>query len=302
MLPRKIAAGLLTASLTLSALAADKKIVLIAGHASHGPGEHEHRAGCLLFQKCLSGIPGIKTVVYDNDWPTTQREGKTVDDNAALADADAIVIYSDGGSNHPALVRDHLQVLDGLIKKGVGFGLVHYAVEPTKEKGEREFLGWIGGAFETDWSVNPPWSPEFKPLPDHPVTRGVKPFSTRDEWYFHMRFRPDMQGIVPILTAVPPPETMSRPDAPHDGNPFVRAAVARHEPQHVMWVVEHPGGGRSLGFTGGHNHSGWQNDNQRKLLLNAVLWLAHVEVPADGVVSIVTDADMATNLDRKKAK
>ncbi|HEY4247916.1 MAG TPA: ThuA domain-containing protein [Lacunisphaera sp.] len=295
----KIPAFVLFLSLVIGAGAADRKLVLIAGRPSHGPGEHEHRAGCLLFQKCLAGILGLKTVVYDNGWPTTQRDGRTVDDNAALDDADAIVIYSDGGGNHPALVRDHLAVLQRLIDRGVGFGCIHYATEPTKEKGEAEFLDWTGGAFETDWSVNPVWQAEFKQLPAHEVTRGVKPFATRDEWYFHLRFRPHMNGITPILTAIPTPSTMTRPDGDHSGNPAVRAAVARGETQIMMWVCERPDSGRGFGFTGGHYHTGWKNDDQRKLVLNTLLWVTKVPVPETGVASTVTDADLAANLDHK---
>ena len=36
--------------------------------------------------------------------------------------------------------------------------------------------------------------------------------SIYDEWYFHMRFRDGMKGVLPILSAVPPASTMSRPD------------------------------------------------------------------------------------------
>ena len=285
--------------LAIGAGATDRKLVLIAGGPSHGPGEHEHRAGCLLFQKCLAGIPGLKTVVYDNGWPTLQRDGRTVDNNAALDDADAIVIYSDGGGNHPALVRDLLAVLRCLINRGVGFGCIHYATEPTKEKGEAEFIDWIGGAFETDWSVNPVWQGEFKQLPVHEVTRGVKPFTTRDEWYFHLRFRPNLDGITPILTAIPPASTMTRPDGDHSGNPAVRAAVARGDAQIMMWVRERPDGGRGFGFTGGHYQTGWKNDDQRKLMLNTLLWVARVPVPERGVMSEVSDADLTANLDHK---
>lgn len=286
-------------ALVIGAGAANRKLVLIAGPASHGPGEHEHRAGCLLFQKCLADTPGLETIVYDNGWPTMQRDGRTVDNNAAFDGADAIVIYSDGGGNHPALAGDHLAVLQRLIHRGVGFGCIHYATEPTREKGEAEFLDWIGGAFETDWSVNPVWHAEFKQLPVHEVTHGVKPFTTQDEWYFHLRFRADMDGVTPILTAIPPASTMSRPDGDHSGNPAVRAAVARGEVQTVMWVRERPDGGRGFGFTGGHYHTGWKNDNQRKLMLNTLLWVTKVPVPAGGVVSTLNDADLAANLDRK---
>lgn len=293
---------LFTTGLITELLAGEKKLVLIAGPASHGPLEHEHRAGCLLLQKCLAGIPSLKTVVYDNGWPTIQQDGKNVDNSAVLEDADAIVIYSDGGGNHPALARDHLALLGRLMQRGVGFGCIHYAVEPTPEKGEREFLDWMGGAFETDWSVNPSWQPDFKPLPSHAVTRGVNHFSTRDEWYFHLRFRSDLTGITPILTAVPPANTMSRPDDPHAGNPAVRAAVASGEPQSVMWVTERPDGGRGFGFTGGHYHLNWKNDDQRKLVLNALLWVTKIPVPETGVISTVSEAELMANLDLKPVK
>ena len=283
----------------LGALAADKKIVLIAGKPSHGPGAHEHRAGCLLLQKCLAGFPGVKVFVYDGGWPTKQVDGQTVDNDAVLEDADAIVIYSDGGAKHPALGGEHLATLGRQIKRGAGLGALHYAVEPTKEKGQAEWLDWIGGAFEINWSVNPHWDGNFKALPVHAVTRGVKPFTTNDEWYFNMRFRPGMKGVTPILSDVPPPSTMSRPDGAHSGNPGIRELVANQTPQHVMWVTENANGSRGFGFTGGHHHASWQKEDQRKLVLNAILWLAKVEVPKDGVVSTVTAADMAANLDPK---
>ena len=44
--------------------AADKKIVLIAGPPSHGPGELEFNAGVLLLKKCLDGVPGVKVEEY----------------------------------------------------------------------------------------------------------------------------------------------------------------------------------------------------------------------------------------------
>jgi hypothetical protein len=58
-------------------------------------------------------------------------------------------------------------------------------------------------------------------------------------------------------------------------------------------------GGRGFGFTAGHTHRGWANDEQRKTLLNAILWTAKVEVPPGGVQSTVTATDIAANLDLK---
>ena len=273
--------------------AEDKRIVMIAGKPSHAPGEHEFRAGLLLFQKCLAGFPGIQVEVYSNGWPA---------DDAVLKGAAAVVIYSDGGAGHPALQTNRLQQLDELTKQGVGLACIHYAVEPTIEKGQKEFLDWIGGCFEIHRSVNPVWSADFKTLPDHPIARGLKPFSMRDEWYFNMRFRDGMTGVKVILTAVPPPETMKRHDGPHEGNPGVRAAVEKGETQAVAWASERAGGGRGFGFTGGHYHRNWGDDNFRKVVLNGILWIAKVEVPQDGVSSTVTAADLEQNLDLKSGK
>lgn len=270
-----------------------KKIVFIAGKPSHGPGDHEYRAGFLLLQKCLANVSGITSVVYSNDWPT---------ESHALDDAAAIVMFSDGTGRHPALQDDRLQQLGELMKKGVGFGCIHYAVEPVREKGEKEFIDWMGGAFEIFWSVNPFWTADFKQLPQHPVTRGVQPFSINDEWYFNMRFRPNMEGVTPILTAVAPPDTMSRPDGDHSGNPAVRKLVEQQVPQHVMWVAERPDGGRGFGFTGGHRHTNWGNEDFRKVVLNAIVWIAKADVPENGVASTVTPDDLKQNLDIKGQK
>ena len=285
-----IALGLLLAGGLLVASAADKKILLLAGPPSHGPGEHEHRAGCLLLKSCLDRVPGVSAVVYSNGWPK---------DPSVFEGAATVVLYSDGGGGHPALQDDRLQQLDRLMKQGVGLVCIHYATEPTLEKGEQEFIDWIGGCFEIDRSVNPHWDANFKELPKHPITRGVEPFNINDEWYFNMRFREGMKGVQPILTAVPPQSTMSRKDGPHEGNPEVRKAVERGEPQHVAWAAERPGGGRGFGFTGAHFHRNWGNPNFRKIVLNAIVWTAKMEVPASGIASEVTPAELEQNLDPK---
>jgi hypothetical protein len=288
---KRILVALIALAVALTASAGDAKIVFLAGSPSHGPGEHEHRAGCLLLKACLDKVPGVTAEVYSNGWPQNAE--------AAFAGAATLVVYSDGGEGHPLLRDDHLKTVGALMKKGVGLVCLHYAVEPTKEAGEKEFLDWMGGCFETDWSVNPTWHPQFKPMPTHAATRGVNPLHITDEWYFHMRFRDGMKGVQPILMAVPPASTMDRADGAHEGNPAVREAVRRGEPQVVAWAYERPGSGRGFGFTGGHYHRNWGNDDFRKLVLNAILWTAKVEVPAGGAECKVTEAELKRNLDRK---
>jgi type 1 glutamine amidotransferase len=270
-----------------------KKIVFIAGAPSHGPGEHEHRAGSLLLADHLnrSGLP-VEATVIPNGWP---------EESSQLDQASAVVIYADGGPKHPSI--QHLARMEELASKGVGFGFLHYAVEVPKGVPGECFLKVLGGYFETDWSVNPHWTAAYK-LPKHEVTQGLADFSLRDEWYYHMRFREKMRGITPILTALPPADSLSRPDGPHSGNPEVRAVVLeRKEPQHTLWLCQEPGDaaqGRSFGFTGGHFHKNWQDDNFRRVVLNSILWIAKVPVPETGIPSKTpTDDEMAANLDPK---
>jgi type 1 glutamine amidotransferase len=66
-----------------------------------------------------------------------------------------------------------------------------------------------------------------------------------------------------------------------------------------MWVAERAGGGRGFGFTGGHFHKNWGHDDFRKVVLNAILWIAKVDVPDGGVSSALTAADLQANQDDK---
>ena len=253
-----------------------KRIVLIAGPRSHGYGAHEHYAGCRLLAETLrESKPDYEITVFKNGWP---------EDNVdQIADADTVVVYCDGGRRH--LLNRHIEEFGEVMKSGVGLICLHYGVETTKGETGDAFLDWIGGYFEAGWSVNPTWEADFTALPDHPISSGVKPFKINDEWYFHMRFREGMEGVTPILSAHPPEDTMRRPDGPHHGNPFVRKAVAAGEIQHVAWAAEREGGGRGFGFTGGHFHWNWADENFRKVVLNAIVWTAHGEIPEDGVSS-----------------
>jgi len=268
---------------------AKKKIVLLAGRPSHAPGDHEHNAGCQLLARCLNHVPGITAEVYRDGWPK---------DPSVLDSADSIVFFADGGDGHPAIQGDRLATLDKLLDRGVGMACLHYGVEVPKERGGAEFLRGIGGYFEMHWSVNPHWTANFDSFPEHEITRGVKPFEVNDEWYYHMRFQPDMKGVTPLLTAVPPASTLERPNGPHSGNPFVRAEAGK--PQHVAWAYERPEGGRGFGFTGAHHHANWGNPSFRTLVLNALVWTAGGQVPADGVQCEVTPEDLRQNLDPNK--
>lgn len=78
----------------------------------------------------------------------------------------------------------------------------------------------------------------------------------------------------------------------------MRKAVAEGKKQHVAWAYQRPDGGRGFGFTGAHNHVSWKDDDFRKVVLNAILWTAKVEVPKDGCPSRTPTAEeIKANLD-----
>jgi len=264
-----------------------RKVVFIAGPPSHGYGTHEHYAGFALLAGLLrENVPGIETVLC-RGWPA---------DEAVFAGAAAIIINCDGGDRH--LLLPHVKQVDAWMRKGVGLALLHFALVVPKGEAGDAVTRWIGGYFEAGWSVNPTWTAEVKALPDHPVTRGVRPFAIRDEWYYHMRFADGMKGVTPLVTAVPPDATRLRKDGPFSGNPAVRARMG--QPEHVAWAYERPGGGRGFGFTGLHWHWNLAHDDFRRLLLNAIVWVAGGEVPAGGVPSRrPTLEELTADLDEK---
>jgi len=279
----------------------NKRIVIIAGRPSHPPGMHEFRAGSLLLQKALAGVKGVTVDVIPMGWPVKTVDGKDVDDHAALDGADAVFIYADGGRNHPAIQNDRVQVIDALAKKGVGLAFGHYGVEVPVGDPAAAMFRWVGGYYETNWSVNPMWAPNFDKFPSHPVTRGVGPFSNNDEWYFNMRWTPDEKlksRIVPLLVATPSEDVRDGPYVSPRG-PYDHIIADKGRAETMMWVMERPDGGRSFGFTGGHTHTNWGDVNQRRIVLNALLWIAKIDVPPGGVVDTIKPEDLSVNLDPK---
>ena len=286
--------ALLAATLLISGLgggfAADKKILLVAGRPSHGPGDHEFRAGSLLLQKCLNNLNGIKAEMHDFGWPK---------DDSAFDGTDADLIYADGGGGHPAIQKNRAKLIDGLAKRGLGIGCAHYGVEVPKGDPGKYMQDWIGGYYEHAFSVNPMWAPDFNKFPNHPITRGVKPFKVVDEWYFNMRFRKDGVGkITPLLVAIPSDKVRNGPYVWPKG-PYKHVQADKGRPETMMWAYERKDGGRGFGFTGGHKHVNWGNDNYRKAVLNGLLWIAKAKVPKNGIKSSVSAEELKQNLDPK---
>ena len=181
-----------------------------------------------------------------------------------------LVLYSDGLEDHVA--KGRARQLRQRLDSGRKLAVLHFALEPPEADAElrKVLVDAIGGRFEAGWSVNPTWKPKASALPAHPAARGVGALEVEDEWYYHMRFRGRLEGIQPLLSVLPPADSLAE-DGPRTGNPEVRAAIARGEPQILAWTCEDKNGARGFGFTGGHFHRHWYDGNFRKLVLNGIV-------------------------------
>jgi hypothetical protein len=274
-----------TSLLFSTAAMAKTKIVIIAGAKSHPSGQHEFAAGSRLLARALNEQSGldVQAVVVNNGWPK---------DEKVLEGAKAIICYADGGPKHPFAAQ--LDKVDALAKAGVGIMCMHYGVEVVPSQAGAEFTRWIGGFYEGGYSVNPHWDADMQPNKDHPISRGVQPVKAHDEWYFRMRF-PEPMTATPLMQATPTRALIKRYIHWNDS-----AEPELGKPQTMMWGLQRPDGGRGVGFTGGHWHRNWAIDDFRKLVLNAIVWVAGMEVPEGGVKSsALNEADLNTALDPK---
>jgi type 1 glutamine amidotransferase len=263
------------------------RLLLVAGRPSHGSGMHEFRAGARLLAHCLADVPGLVVEVSEDG----------VLPDLGVGEVDAVVVYADGGPSHPLHDDDGWARLDSLARQGVGLGFLHYAVEAPVGQGDQELSRWIGGVYEDSYSCNPIFDAQIDPVPDHPISHGVVPFSAVDEWYFNIRFTPDRGApIRSVLVATPSDEVRAGPYVwPAGPYPHVIAAGGREEA--LLWATERSDNGRGFGFTGGHFHRNWENPDFRRVVLNALVWVSGLHVPGGGVQSSLGGYDVYGHLD-----
>lgn len=249
-----------------------KKIVLIAGKKSHDPGEHEYLKAVRLLKVMMDQAPnikGISTEIHANGWPA---------DPTTLDDADAILIYADGTDaaldHDPIFVDDHWRVLQKQMARGCGLVVLHYSTFAPITYSQT-FTELAGGYFDYESgkpgaSGREAWysaitieTALLKPAP-HPIAQGLSPFELHEELYYKIHFRENDKRLKPVITT-----KLSGSEAE----------------QTVAWAIERQDGGRGFGFTGGHFYDNWKVTNFRKLLLNAMVWVAKAQVPKEGVQS-----------------
>ncbi|CAL1516294.1 ThuA domain-containing protein [Chitinophaga sp. MM2321] len=262
-----------------------KVIYFMAGKKDHAwPSRHETEKDLLVLQRCLDSVTNIKGVKI----VTRFIYNRTALDINDMKDAAAIVIessaeYSSADRTHPLFppsagntktyekeVVNYLDQVDSLHKAGMGIIVLHWAVAAENQKAANLYWNWFGGGYIPGYSQNPlgMWTvTPIKQAQKHPVMRGVGAWTYKDEIFSRFMVIPQDQRRTDLLMGEAPKTNMG---------PVASRCIT--------WAFE-DGLSRALIYGGMDYHAALLQDNYRRFLLNAIVWAAGIEVPADGVKS-----------------
>lgn len=267
------------------AAAAETKILFLAGPRDHGaPGRHEYERDLRTLAQSFersTNLPGVTTQVLVGSLPR---------DLAAVKGAAAIVIDSSsdraGDETHPLFPPDpstnhrgydaettaYLKALDELIAtQKIGVVIFHYSLWAENWAARAQYMKWTGGLWVQGVSKNPvdEWTMTLENR-KHPILRGVKPWTFRDEVFCRF-FLPQDARRTNLLRATAKEDKL------------------RLGPQIASWAYEREDGGRSFLFGGLDFRDNLVREDYRKFLLNGIAWAARLEIPRKGVESPVPD-------------
>ena len=182
---------------------------------------------------------------------------------------DAIVVYTTPAAEF-LLDAPHRDQVVKLINGGVGLVTIHWASTVNKDNFERLAPKWnsyLGGTWISNVGLHTGESWLRQMATEHPVYRGWEEYEIHDEYYLNPTIAPDATPLLEVKA----------PD----------------EPVVVGWAYERPDGGRAFGTTLGHYYRNFQREPFRRMIVNAILWTAKVDVPEQGANVALGEADLA---------
>jgi len=250
------------------------RIVLIGGASSEGPGRHDYPAGIRRLEQLLASIDTAQDLdvrAYPDGWPS---------DPGAFDDAACVVWYFDGAEKHPLLDARRRTQFESVLRRGVGLVALHQASTQPSAGSALDLGPWLGAARDGLYDRTTEYVDVEPADGTSPVARGVAPFAYRDEFYPTFRRWSGGKPIVPVLHATLHVQYRAG------------SAVVEDLPEDTVlaWSFERADGGRSFTYSGAHFSSAFEQAPLRTLLLNAILWAAHAEVPAGGARSTLAQA------------
>jgi type 1 glutamine amidotransferase len=256
------------------------KILILVGPSTHPPGTHEVAAGARLVKHCLEHAENVRGLQVEiaTAWP---------EDRQALQKVAAVLFTGDRFPPAEMPERDRIMAdLTTMMDHGCGLVCIHYATglgaTHVAADGDHPLLRWMGGYFATRClhhqsvaRVYPAATIEPNTAEPsaakHAVLRGWKTFTVNDEPYIKNYFGKEglAKNVTALATSQLPPEAPQR--------------------EIVAWAVSREDGGRGVGVVMPHFYKNWQVADLRMLILNAVVWAAKRDVPAEGVQTKTPD-------------
>jgi type 1 glutamine amidotransferase len=236
-------------------------LLLAQGPDGHPGGTHEYRAGQRILKQLLSGVPNLEISLAEAD-PQWGAVGDP------LANVDGVVLFISEGAKWIHASPRRQETFARFAERGGGLAGLHWAVGCKPQEPIAPFLKLLGachGGPDRKYQVT---ETTLHPAPDHPVTEGLEPFKSRDEYYYKLK-RTDDPKLVPLI------------EAELDGG--------RHM---VAWGWERPDGGRSFGFTGLHFHANWSKPEYQRLVTQGVLWTLKRTPPEKDFPAKLTAEDL----------
>jgi type 1 glutamine amidotransferase len=245
---------------------AKKKLLLIGqGPDGHPKTTHEYVAGLKILEKCLAPASkdiDVRFVFAAGQWP----EGPDL-----IKAADGVVLYLAEGAKWVHDDPRRHESLAQLAARGGGLTALHWATGTREAKNIEGYLKLLGAChggpdrkykfLETSVEVADK---------EHPITRGLENFTIKDEFYYQLKFIPDLekQKLIPLLKAKIDDELFP-----------------------VSWAWDRPDGGRSFGFTAMHYHENWRRPEYRRFVSQGVLWTLKLEPPKENFPGEVKEED-----------
>jgi len=255
------------------------KIVLVAGPITSNAA-HQYWSGTVAIAKLLRQTPGVHVSIVRNGWPN---------DPALFDHAKAIVLYMEGGEGgaiHPLSEPGRFEIIQKAIEGGAGLVTLHKGGAIPGELGQK-MIPLQGAYYDFKTSNKGHWTVDFKVFPEHPIMRGMTPFTLNDGYCIGLNFIEGMKGITPLLYAPKGPNATA-----------VTSAESTTSPKDMTaWAYERTDGGRAFCFTGLHSQRYLKEESIRKLTINGILWAAKLDVPAGGAKVEIDPAELEKNVE-----
>jgi type 1 glutamine amidotransferase len=220
---------------------AKKRRLLLIGHGpdGHPPQTHEYMDGLKVIQEAMKDTADVTLVKVEGAW----KEGAELIDRS-----DAAVVFLAEGAAWVAKHPEAHASLKKLMNRKGGLVVLHWGMGTRTAEPIKDFVELFGGCHGGPDRKYKVLEAAVKVADrDHPVTRGLKDFRIKDEFYYTLKLAP---GITPLIR------------------------VKIDDADHVVAWAHTPGigKGRAFGFSGLHFHVNWEREEYRRLVLNAVKW------------------------------